>query len=1017
MTLKRFAWGIAALLLAATLLLVLGDWLLGRPAVKAAVQQRVSAALGGQIAWEDLDLHLLPAPRGALRKVRIEIPEAVSLRADQVDAYLRLWPLLRGQVEIASFSVARPEIRLAASAGARKGAEPADPLAAYRRAVEPAARALRRFAPDTQFRVDAADVDLPSVPLRLRALNATASTSADGVDLRAEAASNLWQRLRVEGRLTYADLSSRAKVELDELVLDPELPAARLRGELRTDAKSAIEVDADVSLGALVQGASAKLRIPAAGAPHATAEISGADLAQALAIARRKLPGLDAIEAAEGRLSAKVELVLQERWHAGVQIVRSDAALKLAALPWKLSVHAGHAAITGREVRVHGARGALGDSAFSEVTARIELGKRARLSAASGQATLRLEQWFPWLQKQLPLEEIAALTGNVDVVLQRLALRFDRPAEVAFDALATPRQVSAALKALPAPLSVTAGSAQVSATLVRLDRLAVALLDARVLVSGTVATKGPQVELALAEGALGEKAVQWAMARGEVPAHLAPRTPLRFAAKRIAWAPRSALEADASLDFEGGPAVSALLAWQPDKLDLRRLAIKDARSDALLGAHLGGELMQASFSGALYGRSVAAMLRQPRRELQGDSGVVRGKLLVKGNRKQPEQSVAEGRLQVDALDLSPLVGAKAILQSVGLEADGSRLRIIDARLEWEDQPVSLRGELRRTAQGPVLDAQLESSGVVVDRLLRPKQPGEKPAAEPAASKLWPLPVTGRVEVRAGFVQYEHYKVEPLQGSLVLERERASLQVKEAHMCGVSFPLSAEMTADSVKLSTQVTMKDQPLAAAGHCLTGEALEITGTADLRADLRTQGKPAELLRNLSGTAQGELRKGSIRKFALIGNVLSHLSLRNLVSRDPLRQQGGFPYRSLTAKGEFRNGEFLLEEGFLDSDAARLAASGKVDLLGADSQLTVLVGLLTTVDRVVDAIPIVGGIFGGTMAALPVSVKGDIRNPEVVPLGPRAITSQLLGIFERTLKLPTRLVAPAEAKPPPAQ
>jgi hypothetical protein len=33
-------------------------------------------------------------------------------------------------------------------------------------------------------------------------------------------------------------------------------------------------------------------------------------------------------------------------------------------------------------------------------------------------------------------------------------------------------------------------------------------------------------------------------------------------------------------------------------------------------------------------------------------------------------------------------------------------------------------------------------------------------------------------------------------------------------------------------------------------------------------------------------------------------------------------------------------------------------------------------------------------------------------VPLGPGAITSEVLGIFERTLKLPAKLITPAEVK-----
>jgi len=40
--------------------------------------------------------------------------------------------------------------------------------------------------------------------------------------------------------------------------------------------------------------------------------------------------------------------------------------------------------------------------------------------------------------------------------------------------------------------------------------------------------------------------------------------------------------------------------------------------------------------------------------------------------------------------------------------------------------------------------------------------------------------------------------------------------------------------------------------------------------------------------------------------------------------------------------------------------------------------------------------------LTSIPVGVSGDIRNPLVVPLGPRAVTSELTGILERTLKLP---------------
>ena len=46
---------------------------------------------------------------------------------------------------------------------------------------------------------------------------------------------------------------------------------------------------------------------------------------------------------------------------------------------------------------------------------------------------------------------------------------------------------------------------------------------------------------------------------------------------------------------------------------------------------------------------------------------------------------------------------------------------------------------------------------------------------------------------------------------------------------------------------------------------------------------------------------------------------------------------------------------------------------------------------------------------------VKGDIRDPVVVPLGARAVGSELLGIFERALKLPVKVFDPEALTPGP--
>jgi hypothetical protein len=72
------------------------------------------------------------------------------------------------------------------------------------------------------------------------------------------------------------------------------------------------------------------------------------------------------------------------------------------------------------------------------------------------------------------------------------------------------------------------------------------------------------------------------------------------------------------------------------------------------------------------------------------------------------------------------------------------------------------------------------------------------------------------------------------------------------------------------------------------------------------------------------------------------------------------------------------------------------------------VLVAPFSRLDQLVRKVPLVGYVIGGTFTSVPVGVSGDIRDPLVVPLGPAAVGSEVLGIFERTLKLPAKLVTP---------
>ena len=346
------------------------------------------------------------------------------------------------------------------------------------------------------------------------------------------------------------------------------------------------------------------------------------------------------------------------------------------------------------------------------------------------------------------------------------------------------------------------------------------------------------------------------------------------------------------------------------------------------------------------------------------------------------------------------------------------------------QRATLRGEVTRGEGPPVIHAQLESSGVNVDALRRIGSTGaaEKPVAKPVPAKtspataektarIWPLPVTGRVAVRSEFIQSGRHKVAPLAATLTLEERRARVDLTQAELCGISLPLVLEATPQGYSVSARVAAQAQQLEQSAHCLSGEGVLITGLYDLNADINTQGSPAELLHNLRGTVRADASDGKVMKFAMLGNILSMGNVASLMKPDgPKLDAQGFPYRKLIIAGRFEKGRFLVDEGAFHSDALGLAANGWIALDKPESRLTVLVAPFSRLDQLVRKVPLVGYVIGGAFTSVPVGVSGDIRNPLVVPLGPAAVGSEVLGIFERTLKLPVKLVAPLEdaAKPP---
>ena len=114
------------------------------------------------------------------------------------------------------------------------------------------------------------------------------------------------------------------------------------------------------------------------------------------------------------------------------------------------------------------------------------------------------------------------------------------------------------------------------------------------------------------------------------------------------------------------------------------------------------------------------------------------------------------------------------------------------------------------------------------------------------------------------------------------------------------------------------------------------------------------------------------------------------------------------MTIVADVDESKLIMRECTVDAPSMGLACEGVIDLNREEMNLVILVAPFRTVDRIVKHIPIVGGIMGGKLISIPFRAKGELGNPSVIPLSPTAVGSGVLGILERTLKLPITLMEP---------
>jgi len=237
-------------------------------------------------------------------------------------------------------------------------------------------------------------------------------------------------------------------------------------------------------------------------------------------------------------------------------------------------------------------------------------------------------------------------------------------------------------------------------------------------------------------------------------------------------------------------------------------------------------------------------------------------------------------------------------------------------------------------------------------------------------------------------------------------------IDRGSFCGIYVQGTVDLLEGEKVLDLRFYAAETPLGETLRCLGVKEGLADGDFLMEGSLKARGVRDPLKEGSRGSLYLYSGEGRIYRLTVLSRLFSVVNLTEVFrGKLPDFTGRGFPYDRLEVWGDIRDGVLWIREGIIEGPSMKIFAEGKVELYSGRLDLKVLVAPFRTVDALLSRVPLLGYILTGkskTFLSLPFHIKGDYRKPEVTPLPPSAVGRGLLGIVERTLKMPFKVIEP---------
>jgi len=646
---------------------------------------------------------------------------------------------------------------------------------------------------------------------------------------------------------------------------------------------------------------------------------------------------------------------------------------------------------------------------YEQLNARIDWQRKATLSVTTPRGTVRLEDFYQWLTAfegfQVLRRHITTADGKLAVTQLELGGALTSPAEWESHVTAIARDVTITSPELAGPLYLTGGTFGFKLQSMAFEKMQVRYLDAEAVASGKTMGRPGQFEslhLAL-DGSFGGQALAWMRRFIDLPEHLRVKPPVNVSGLDLQWDNRGKVAVKGELATAGGVRAITDAVLAPGDWQIKRFELNDGLSDISVKLSRRDQRIDLDFAGKLQKETLDRILKK-NETLQG---WVAGEIKASLDINNPRATNITGTLRGEGLVVRLLPVSAIEFKRFHLNCQGKTAELDSADLIFADTQMQLKGTAGITAEAYTFDLDLVTDHLDADAFSKIRKAAPEQAATPATDAHKKPPINGVIRFRTPRFTFKDYTWSPVEADVAFWSDTVDVNITRADLCGIATPGTVTIKPDGLHLAFRPSAARKDLQATWECLQARPLRAESLYSLAGTIETRGTTANLMENLTGEIAFSSDDGMIYRATLLTRIIAFLNItEDLIGEESGLDEKGFGYDAIRAHAYISGGTLDVDEFLVDGHSMKISGEGEVNLVDKTLDVTLLAAPLKTFDRVVRKIPVVGYITGGSVLSVPIRISGSFADYQVRPLPPGAVGRGLMGIMERTLKAPLKVV-----------